>query len=350
MMKKGLLLFSLLLLACVARTQDEKFSQFYALPIQINPALTGAYEGTYRLTAVYRDQWYNNLGSSFKTFAAGGDTRFQLNIGNQKQKDHFGVGLFFVSDKVSAYQANSNRISAYFAYHKKLGERNPSYLGAGLQMGINQRNINYDNLTFGDQFNQLDAFDQATMENLPPNNIGIFDISLGLNYYFNVKKSKIYLGVAGHHLNTPNLSYFAGLDNINPSTITDQKLSQRYVAHVSADLPLQYKLELQPRLIYQQQGSDNSLSMGTNIEKLFQHREMGIVFGMWLNILSDLDGTRLSHVTPLVGLLKGGFTFGLSYDWGLQDVGQDPFHLNTFEFSIRFSGETFNDQGFCPSF
>ena len=349
-MRHTLFITLALLISVSAVAQDEKFSQFYALPIHINPALTGAYEGTYRLTAVYRDQWYNNLGSSFKTFAAGGDTRFQLKWGNQSYDDHFGVGLFFVNDRVIEYQATSSRISGYLAYHKKLGKRIPSYLGAGLQFGINQRNINYDNLSFGDQFNQLDAFDQPTDELLPPNNIGVFDVSLGLNYYINLDDTRYYIGFAAHHLNQPNISYFNRLDNVNPSTITDQKLPSRYVAHFSMDAELQYRLEIQPRIIYQKQGQDNAINIGTNFEYMFESQEMGLVLGAWLNILNDIDGTRMSHATPLVGLIKGAFIFGLSYDWGLQDSFQSPFNLNTFEFSIRFSGEHYNDDGFCPSF
>ncbi len=330
--------------------QDEKFSQFYAIPIHVNPALTGAYDGTYRLTAIYRDQWYNNLGSSFKTFAAGGDTRFQLKFGRNRVKDHFGVGLFFVSDRLTEFQSTNNKISAYFAYHKQLTEKTPSYIGAGIQLGVIQRNINYDNLTFGDQFNQLDAFDQPTGETLPPNNIGVFNFSVGINYYIKLEKSTYYLGAAAHHLNQPNISYFARLDNVNPSTITDQILPTRYVAHLSMDTELQYRLEFQPRLIYQRQGQDNSINLGTNFEYTFKTDDLGLVMGAWVNILNDIDGTRLSHVTPLVGLIRGAFIFGFSYDWGLQDAFNNPFNLNTFEFSIRFSGEHFNDSGLCPSF
>ncbi len=330
--------------------QDETFSQFYAIPIHMNPALTGAYDGTYRLTAVYRDQWNNNLGSPFKTFAAGGDTKFQLKFGNRTLKDHFGMGLFFVSDRVTLYQASTNKVSGYFAYHKKLGDRMPSYLGAGLKLGIIQRNINYDNITFGDQFNQIDAFDQATQETLPPNNIGVFDVSLGLNYYIKVDKTKYYLGFAGHHLTNPNISFFNRLDNINPSTITDQKLQSKYVAHFSMDTELQYRLELQPRIIYQTQGPDNSLSIGTNVQYTFRSEDTGLVLGLWLTAISDLDGTQISHVTPLVGLIKDAFIFGFSYDVGMRDTFNNPFNLNTLEFSIRFSGEHENQSNFCPSF
>lgn len=349
-MKKLVFIFLLFLTSHLSKAQDEVFSQFYALPIHMNPALTGAYEGTYRLTAVYRDQWNNNLGSSFKTFAAGGDTRFQMKIGNRELRDHFGVGLFFVSDRLAEFQATVNKVSGYFAYHKKFGDRVPSYLGAGIQMGVMQRNINYDNLSFGDQFNQIDAFDQPTGENLPPNNIGLFDLSLGLNYFIDLDKTRYYIGAAAHHLTNPNISFFERLENINPSTITDQQLDSRYVLHFSMDKELKYRLEIQPRVIFQNQGQSSSLGLGTNLQYIMRSEELGLVGGVWLNMVDDLDGFRMNHVTPLVGLIRGNFIFGFSYDVPLVDTFTSPFNLNTFEFSIRFSGEHFNQSSFCPSF
>ena len=350
-MFKNFILSLLIAISCIsAYSQDEIFSQFYAIPIHMNPALTGAYEGTYRLTTVYRDQWNNNLGSAYKTFAAGGDTRFQIKLGGKQLKDHFGVGLFFVSDRVTEFQASSNQISSYFAYHKKFGDRTPSYLGAGLKMGVMQRNINYDNLTFGDQFNQLDAFDQETQENLPPNNIGVFDVSLGLNYYVELKKTKYYVGFAAHHLTNPNISFFQRLENVNPNTDLDQKLESKYVFHISMDKELQYRLQFQPRIIYQKQAEDNLLSLGTNFQYDFKTADAGLVFGLWTSVINDLDGTVLDRVTPLVGIIKDAFIFGFSYDVSLRDTTNNPFNLNTFEFSIRFSGVHANDTGICPSF
>ena len=49
------------------KAQDEHFSQFYAIPVQMNPALAGASNGTYRISAINRDQWNNNQGQ-WRTF------------------------------------------------------------------------------------------------------------------------------------------------------------------------------------------------------------------------------------------------------------------------------------------
>ncbi|MBT8231839.1 MAG: PorP/SprF family type IX secretion system membrane protein [Saprospiraceae bacterium] len=334
----------------VLNAQDERFSQFFAIPIHMNPALAGAYDGTYRMTVIHRDQWNNNLETPYKTFAAGGDTRFNLDF-NSARKDHVGIGLFFTSDRVAEFQANTNKISGYFAYHKKLTERNPSFIGGGIKVGVIQKNINYDNITFQDQFNQINAFDNPTQETLPPNNIGFFDVSLGLNYFINVNKTaKYYVGFAAHHLTNPNVSLFARLENPNPNLDLSETLESKYVFHMSMDRKLNITTEIQPRIIYQKQGENNQLSIGSNVQHNFKDSNTGLVFGLWTSGKQDLESFHLESITPLLGVIQGAFIFGFSYDIPLTDTFSDPFGLNTFEFSIRFSGEHENETTFCPTF
>ncbi len=330
--------------------QDERFSQFFAIPVHMNPALTGAYEGTYRMSLVYRDQWNNSIDTPYKTFIAGGDTKVGLNFA-KNSKDHFGVGLFFTSDRVAEFQANTNNIAGYFAYHKRLTEKNPSFIGAGIKIGVIQRNINYDNLTFGDQFDQINSFDRPTIETLPPNNIGFFDVSLGLNYYINIDKTtKYYVGFASHHLTNPNISFFNRLNNPNPNLDLTETLLSRFTFHFSMDKLLKFNLEWQPRVIYQQQGESTLLSIGSNVQYNFKQSNTGIVFGIWVSGNKDLDGSRLESLTPLFGVIHQGFILGLSYDVPMTDTFESPFNFNTFEMSIRYSGEHENEAIFCPTF
>lgn len=40
-----------------AHAQDPHFSQFFASPLTLNPALTGKFDGNLRATGNYRNQW-----------------------------------------------------------------------------------------------------------------------------------------------------------------------------------------------------------------------------------------------------------------------------------------------------
>lgn len=346
------LLLLLIIVGCgyTLKAQDEHFSQFYAMPIHMNPALTGAYDGTYRATMVYRDQWNNTLESAYKTFAAGGDTRLNMKIRKRKTEDKIGIGLFFVSDKVAEFQSNTNQISSYFAYHKRLGKKNPSYLAAGIKMGVIQHNINYDNLTFEDQFDQIDQYSNPTSEILPPNNYGTLDASIGVNYYVQLPKSTFYIGGAYHHFNKPSYSYFSRLNQPNPSIDISQTLLPKTVFHASMDRQLKYALAIQPRVVYQKQGEHNQVDIGSNMEYTFKSRESAFILGLWLSSVNDLDGFRMESITPLVGIRQKKFIIGLSYDVGLTDVNNSVFRNNSLELSIRFSGEVEQDGAFCPTF
>jgi len=350
-MNKGcFFLFICMLFIQDLAAQDEHFSQFYAMPMHMNPALTGAYDGTYRMAAVYRDQWNNQLESPYQTFAAGGDTNIDFKLGHQKDPDKIGIGLFFINDKVSEFQTVNNRLSTNFSYQKRLGKDKPSFLGVGVQMGITQRNINYDNIYFQDQFDQISEFNQPTSETLPPNNFGAFDLTVGINYSIDMGKTSYSLGAALHHINEPDYSFYKKLTLPNPSIDINQKLYTKTVVHLSINRQTSYLTQLQPRLVFQKQGEDNQLDVGTNFQYQFKDRASALILGVWLTTLSDLDNMHLENITPLLGLKQGQFIFGLSYDIHMRDMLSSPFGFNTFEFSIRFSGEYEEGGAFCPTF
>ena len=41
----------------IIRAQDPNFSQFFASPLTLNPALTGKFDGSVRVAGNYRNQW-----------------------------------------------------------------------------------------------------------------------------------------------------------------------------------------------------------------------------------------------------------------------------------------------------
>ena len=76
--------------AMQASAQDIHFSMFYASPLTLNPALTGANEGTYRAAGIYRSQWAS-ISTPFTTYAVS----FDIKLLQEKLKnDIFGVGAF----------------------------------------------------------------------------------------------------------------------------------------------------------------------------------------------------------------------------------------------------------------
>ncbi|MEK7225921.1 MAG: type IX secretion system membrane protein PorP/SprF, partial [Bacteroidota bacterium] len=57
-MKKILLtLIAGVALLSESTAQDPNFSQFFASPLTLNPALTGKFDGLFRVAGNYRNQW-----------------------------------------------------------------------------------------------------------------------------------------------------------------------------------------------------------------------------------------------------------------------------------------------------
>src|SRR5258706_3066549 len=80
----------------VVIAQDPNFSQFFASPLTLNPALTGKFDGVYRIAANYRNQWptFNN---AFVTKTASID--FGVLKHHIPDIDQFGVGFMGFTDR-----------------------------------------------------------------------------------------------------------------------------------------------------------------------------------------------------------------------------------------------------------
>ncbi|MCB0641551.1 MAG: type IX secretion system membrane protein PorP/SprF, partial [Phaeodactylibacter sp.] len=88
-----LLLFTFLIAAQTGFAQDKHFSQFFANPITLNPALSGAFDGRLRLAGIYRDQWRDQLSEPYVTFAGSLDMRVPVGKKGSNYKDALGVGV-----------------------------------------------------------------------------------------------------------------------------------------------------------------------------------------------------------------------------------------------------------------
>ncbi|MEM8909741.1 MAG: type IX secretion system membrane protein PorP/SprF, partial [Bacteroidota bacterium] len=109
-MRRLILSLPLLIFALSLSAQDKHFTQFYSAPLTLNPALTGAFDGRYRVSAIYRDQWRGALDEPYVTFASAIDVKFDLELSN-RYEDAVAIGLLFFSDRVNGIDFNTNQIA-----------------------------------------------------------------------------------------------------------------------------------------------------------------------------------------------------------------------------------------------
>src|SRR6187431_730294 len=101
------------------RAQDPHFSQFYASPLTLNPALTGRFDGTFRLAANYRNQW-PTIYNAFTTATASLD--FPILANTIPEFDTWGVGIIGLSDQSGNKILRNNYVGISTAYSKGLDE------------------------------------------------------------------------------------------------------------------------------------------------------------------------------------------------------------------------------------
>jgi len=329
-----------------ASAQDKHFTQFYAAPLTLNPALTGAFSGSYRVGGTYRDQWRKALDNPFVTFETAIDVRFPLSF-DRRYKDAVAVGLLFYSDKVSGIDFNTNQIALSGAFHKSLDQDNKQYLSAGIQAGIAQRNVNYENLTFADQFNAIDGYEYPTAEDLPENNFSFGDFSVGLNYALSPKKGlSFFIGAAMHHVFEPQVTFYP-IDNGGNSP-----LFTKYSFQLSAEVPLSERVSLVPRVLYATQGPHTEINAGTNFRiKVNNHNSNAVHVGGWVRPVSNADETTsIDAVIAMFGLELNGVLIGLSYDINLNNLTTTQQGQGAFEISITYIGNFEDDSILCPKF
>jgi type IX secretion system PorP/SprF family membrane protein len=343
-MQRIIILLAFILSAAAIRAQDAHFTQFYASPLTLNPAMTGSFEGKYRVGTIFRDQWRGILDESLRTFALHGDFRFVPKRATI-QKDAIGIGLNFINDRVSTFNFNTTQIAFSAAYHKSLNTDNSQYLSVGLQAGMTQRNVNYNALTFADQFDGQTGYTLGTGENLPTNNFAFGDFNFGLNYSIRLTPDNaLFIGAAMHHFHRPNISFFS-----NDST--GSKLFRKYSISAATDLRIGENMSLLPRILIANQGDHTELNIGANVKtKMGEYGAYAVHLGGWARPVRNSDGFGLDAAVVMAGFEINGILVGLSYDINIRSARQYNQGQGAFEVSVAYLGEYDNEEIICPKF
>ena len=107
-----------------------QFSQFFASPLTLNPALTGKFNGALRVAGNYRNQWpqINNALYYIHHFCGWKYPCKQDNPG-----DAWGVGMMTMTDRTANGILTSNYVAISTSYQKALDENGWNQIGIGFQ-------------------------------------------------------------------------------------------------------------------------------------------------------------------------------------------------------------------------
>lgn len=185
----------MLVLSMPVTAQDPQFSQFYAAPLYLNPAFAGA-TGQARAGINYRNQW-PAIDANFTTMSA----FFDYFIEDKRS----GVGILLTRDQEGLAKLRSLSLGLQYSYEleitKDLGFR------PGVQVSLFNRDLNFNRLTFGDQFDpntgEVVELSSAELVNLGAGGSRTFvDLSFGGVLFTRVA----WLGASANHITRPNQS------------------------------------------------------------------------------------------------------------------------------------------------
>ncbi len=179
--------------------QDAVFSQFYASPLQLNPAFAGNAISPF-IALNCRVQWPSLVEGSqgLTTYAASYD-QFLPNLNS-------GIGISIMSDNAANIYRRTSAALTY-AYRVRVNEDITAKIG--VQAGLIQNFLDWDKLIFPDQLDPIRGASNPTAETRPLQTSNMaFDISTGVLLY----AENFHIGMTGQHLSSPNES-FINLNN-----------------------------------------------------------------------------------------------------------------------------------------
>ena len=316
-MRKLLLTFFVVSgLASSGRSQDFHYSQFYAAPLYLNPALTGSTELS-RVGANYRKQW-PGLDQDFNAYSAYFD-HYSFDLRS-------GIGVAVNSFQEKNFNINTSDISFFYSYNLQLSESWNFRMGT--QAAIVRRSAALDNLVFGDQVNLFSrSIDPNTMDKIPD-----FDPYTYLDLSFGglLTGESFWLGSAFHHVNAPNLSYY-------PDNETGH-LPIKWSIHGGWNFPLgasqyfgsKYDNMASIMVNYKKQGPFQQLDIGTQL--LYRTVISGISYR---GIPGLRDMPNQDSIILMLGLkLDNGMVIGYSYDFMISNIGTQT--KGAHEISLRY--------------
>ena len=188
-----------------AFSQDIHWSQFNDNQLFQNPGNAGQFNGDIRFIGNYRDQW-RSVTVPFSTISFSVDSKL-LNHQN------LGYGLLLFHDVVGDGNFRTIEVQANASYLLKLTSDSTHTIRPGINIGLNHRQLNFNNFYFDNQFDGV-AFNpsSATGELLQSDRFTNFSIGAGSIYqYYKNERFNFTGGVGFYNLNRPNQGFYTDI-------------------------------------------------------------------------------------------------------------------------------------------
>lgn len=327
---------ALTVVAFKANSQDLHFAQYYTQASTLNPALVGNYDGSFRVAAIFRNQWQSALGKEgYQTIGA--DADFCLLEGYLKT-DKLAIGVGFFNDRSGAAGYSVLNANLSVAYHKGFGKKGQHRLSTGLQGGFIQNRI--ESPTFADQFqghNESPALSSA--ENFQ-RGIYKFDFNAGLYWRSNFNdRLKLGLGLGAYHLITPTISTV--VSQVTRAYDNNDVYTRKFNADINLEafIGKQKKVSITPEFLYLNQKPFAEYLPGLSATYYFSSgfRNNNSVS---LGLRFRSGGNTPDAVVPMANVEFRNVRLGFAYDVNVSPLKTSTNYRGAFELSLAYVGET----------
>ena len=333
-MLKIILFISFLSSWAYSFAQDPHFSQFFASPLTLNPALTGKFNGDIRIIGNYRNQW-PTINRAFTTTTVSAD--FHILKNSIAQNDTWGFGIMGYSDQSANGALAVNYLTLSTAYHKGLDEDGFSQIGIGFQGTYSNMTLNTQSLKFEDQLtpfgftgNTQEIFNNASLKN------EYFDLNAGVLYTKSTSdQNNFYAGLSLYHILRPKQTFTGTYFLLNP----------RATLHAGGFFPLGESSTLHLSGLYSTQANAHETVLGGAVEMAVSEgdKPTSVYFGSWIRI-NDA-------IIPYIGLEFGNFRLGLTYDVNNSSLKTASESKGGIELSLNYTQRPADSKGLpCPKF
>ena len=312
---KAILFLECMLLGITnVNAQDFHLSQYDAPPMFLNPAMTGMFDGKYRIHGHYRTQW---MAVATKPFTTAG-VSFDMPI----KKFGAGIQVFNYRAGVGTYNALSVLLS--LGYDVVIDKAKNHHVALGVQGGIVNKSVNQSKLSFGNQYTTANdgGFDAsvASGETFANDNFTIHDINAGFLYYYAKENSRLnpFVGFSAFHLTQPTETFFNKAN----------KLPLRYYAHGGVKVNINEKIQLLPKFIYMKQINDQELTATLLLHYFLKNSDTYLIFGPTYR---NKDAAIIEG-----GIKKGSYTCRVSYDINTSKLKEVSNRRGGFEISLTY--------------
>ena len=309
-----------------AAAQDIHFSQFYETSILRNPGLIGLFNGDYKVSANYRNQW-NSISHPFVTGQISVEGRIPV---DDEIADFFSVGLLANYDKAGALDMKTMSVYPAVSYSKSLEDEHNSYISVGFTGGYLQRSFDPSKMTVNNQYvNGSFNPDNPTGENITDYTLTYWDLGAGVSFSSGGGENSItsyFFGASAYHFTKPKTSFYNN-DLVH--------LEMRWNANAGVNHRINESIGFMAQLNYSSQGKYRELIGGGLVSwKRPSERQSDPLFIFYVGALYRLKDA----VIPVVKLDYMRYSFGISYDVNVSGLKAATSLRGGYELSVVKTG------------